>query len=117
MLADCLGRSAESSRDDNRATSIQAEGSEEGLPASKRIAFAPSTDKQRWQSTYVIPGVLGLDYQQGSDVVIQARVRIHSQQRSIALTVSLRLRPASEKDVRFATIADEFRKCEEPSEF
>ena len=89
---------------------VRAEGREESVPASRRISFAAGSNDQGWQATYIIPGVLSLDYEAGSDVVLDARIRIHKSRGSVARNVSIRLQPAPEKDVKFATIIDEFRK-------
>ncbi|MFT4641203.1 MAG: hypothetical protein ACI8T1_004540 [Verrucomicrobiales bacterium] len=87
-----------------------ANGQTAAAPKSGRLPFAERSDGQGWQATYVMPGVLSLDYAKDGDVTIDATVAIRSKRRTTRKKVRLVFVPTESKEVRFATILDEFKR-------
>ncbi len=80
------------------------------VPPSGRLDFAPGAGGEGWQATYVIPGLVSVDYEKDGDVFIEADVQIITKRRGIWRPVTLRLTPTKSKETKFATIFDDFRE-------
>ena len=89
-----------------------ASGQTASAPRSKTLPFAPGSGGKGWQATYVVPGLLGLDYTKDGEVTIDARVAVRTGSRNVRRTISLTLSPNEAKEVKFATVLDGFRKKE-----
>lgn len=81
-----------------------ASGREQPVPAKGRIAFAPSTNNDSVNATYVFPGLLTLDFKKDGEVFLDADVTIQTKKSSLRRKVSLLLSPSPEKELQFHSI-------------
>lgn len=84
-------------------------GDREAAPVSGQLPFAPGANDQGWQSTYVVPGVLELDYEVVGEITVEALVTIQTRSRKRQRRVDLTFVPAESRNVRFASVIDEFQ--------
>ena len=90
-----------------------ASGQTASVAGERRVAFAPGgIDGNGWQATYVVPGVLSLDFAKDGEVTLEGHVGIGTKRRHIREDIRLTLSPTQSKEVRFETIFDGLRKKE-----
>ncbi len=85
-------------------------------PPSGPHAFAPGAGDRGWQATYVVPGVLDLDYKKDGDLTLDASLTIQSHRRKIRKDVQLVFSPSQSRNIEFATIFDEFERESEDAQ-
>lgn len=89
-----------------------ASGKSEVFPASGRLRFEPGDREDRTQATYLVPGLLEIDYKKDGDVTLEAIVRIEGKRRTEKRAITLLLHPAPVKERAFASVFDDLRKSD-----
>ena len=79
------------------------------VPRSEPLAFAAGAHDAGWQATYVVPGVLELDYEEDGAVTMEATVNVRTNRRSVRKSISFDLTPTPQKETKFATVLDAFK--------